>query len=195
MNLTPDQIIFSVSVSAGPNTSLDQIVAALSNSGITAANLSSVAGGTDNQSPLYWDFTLAAPLTKMKATITSLAALQQSVAQNNSGMTLMFQVLGSQVSSDLIQSQACSMKDLTSDAQAHAQAVAFAAAGGLAIGPIVALSNLSSGAASGQVAVSGTLASVIGPSGVPSLLQTLLTIPRSSPISCSLEVKFQLLRY
>ena len=189
MYLPPDQVVFSVSVSAGPNTSLGQVVAALSNSGITAANLSTVAGGTDNQSPLYWDFTLAAPLTKMKATIASLTALQQSIVQNNSGMMLMFQVQGSQVSSDLIQSQACSMKDLVSDARAQAQGVVAAA--GLAIGPIIALSNLTSGAVSNQVLSPPTFASRIG----TSLLQILLTVPRSSPFNCSLEVKFKLLRY
>src|SRR5580704_5775267 len=85
-NLTPDQVVFTVSVSAGPTTSLDQIVAALANSGITESHFVGVTGGTDNQSPLQWLFTLAAPLTKIKSTIATLTALQQSIAQNNSGL-------------------------------------------------------------------------------------------------------------
>ena len=193
VNLTPDQVVFSVSVSAGPGTSLDQVVAELSTLGITAADVSSVAGGTDNQSPLRWLFTLAAPLAKIKATIASLTALQQSVAQNNSGMTLMFQVQGSQVSSDLIQSQGCSIKDLVADAQAQAQAVASAAAAGLAIGPIIALSNLSSGATSSSFVgsfVSDGYAGVI----FPTLVRVITTLV-STPVTCSLEVKFKLLRY
>jgi hypothetical protein len=191
VKLTPDQVIFYVSISAGASTRLDQVVAALSSLGITAANLSSVAGGTDNQSPLYWDFTLAAPLTKMKATIASLTALQQSAAQNNSGMTLMFQVQGSQVSSDLIQSQACSIKDLVADAQAQAQNVAAAA--GLAIGPIVAISNLSSGGTASSYLDSFLFNGYVGvtfptfPSGFTTIVST--------PLICSLEVKFKLLQY
>jgi hypothetical protein len=75
VNLTPDQVVFSVSVSAAPTTGLDQIVAALANSGITASNFVGVTGGTGSQSPLQWMFSLVAPLTKIKATIAPLTAL------------------------------------------------------------------------------------------------------------------------
>jgi hypothetical protein len=194
--LTPDQVVLSVSVTTGAGFTLDQVVAALSTLTITTAHLSSVAGGTDTQSPVYWRFTLSAPLAKMKATIASLTALQQSLAQNNSGVTLMFQVQGSQVSSDLIQSQACSMKDLVADAQAQAQTVA--SAGGVAMGPIVALSDLSSGGTPssrlGSFVFNG-YAGIIGSIYVPFLAQRVITIPVSTPIICSLEVKFKLLRY
>jgi uncharacterized protein YggE len=186
VNLTPDQIIFSVSISADSNTSLDQIVAALSNSGIAAANFAGVTGGTDNQSLLQWLFTLAAPLAKMKATIASLTALQQSIARSNSGMTLAFQVQGSRVSPESIQSQACSIADLVADAQTQAQSVAAAA--GLAIGPIVAISDGSSSAAAPTFVRAGDflIGNWINPTG-------LWYNPRAP--GCSLEVKFKLLRY
>jgi hypothetical protein len=177
-NLAPNEVVFSVSVS-GPNISLDQAVAALSSSGITAANFAGVTGGTNLQSPLQWMFSLAAPLAKIKATVASLTALQQSIAQNNSGMTLSFQVQGSQVSSDSIQSQACAAKGLVADAQTQAQNVAAAA--GLAIGPIIAISDGSSSAAAPTFARVGdfSVGNWINP----------------TPPGCYLEVKFKLLRY
>jgi hypothetical protein len=183
VNLTPDQVVFSVSVSAGPSTSLDQVVAALSNSDITAANFVGVTGGTSSQSPLQWLFTLAAPLAKIKAAVASLTALQQSIAQNNSGMTLAFQVQGTQVSPASIQSQACSTADLVADAQAQAQNVA-AAAMGLAIGPIVAISDGSP--------VEGTLTTTVPVSRVGDFLFGYSSV---TPSGCYLEIKFKLLRY
>jgi NO-binding membrane sensor protein with MHYT domain len=192
VSLTPDQVSFYVSVTADPSNSLDQIVAALSGLGITASNFSGMYGANDNRGSLQWSFTLATPLTKITATIASLIALQQSIVKNNSGMLLTFQVQGAYVSPQAFQSQPCSAQDLAADAQAQAQTVAAAA--GMAIGPIVALSNPSSGAL-GQVALSGTFASVISGTGVPGLVQAILTTPRSSPFNCSLEVKFKLLRY
>jgi hypothetical protein len=98
VSLTPDQVSFYVSVTADPTSSLDQIVAALSGSGITASNLSSMYGANDNRGSLQWSFTLAAPLTKITATIASLIALQQSIVKNNSGMSLRFQFQGAYVS-------------------------------------------------------------------------------------------------
>jgi uncharacterized protein YggE len=179
MNVTPDQTNIFISVSASPNTSLDQILAALSNSGITAVNLSGVSG----QSPLQWSFALAVPFTKMKATIASLTGLQQSIAKNNSGMSLTFQVQGAYVSPQTFQSQSCSAKDLVGDAQAQAQNVADAA--GFAVGPVLAISNGSSATTGAYVANAWFAVSL------PSLLLGYTT----TPSGCSLEVKFKLLRY
>jgi hypothetical protein len=190
---TPDQVSFYISVVADPASSLDQIVAALSGLGITASNLSNMYGA-NNRGSLQWSFTFATPLTNINTTIASLIALQQSMVKYSSGMSLTFQFHGVYVSPHAFQSQPCSTKDLVADAQAQAQAVVSATAGGLEIGPIVALSDLSSGAV-GQVALSGTFASVTGGTGVPGLVDALLTTPRFSPFNCSLEAKFKLLRY
>jgi uncharacterized protein YggE len=181
VNLTPDQVGFLVSVSASPNTSLDQIVAALSGTGITASNLSSMYGAMDNQSSLQWSFTLAAPSNKMNATIALLIALQQSIAKNNSGMSLMFQLQGPQISPEAFQSQACSMKDLIADAQAQAQNVAAAA--GLAVGPIIAISDGSS-----STTAVPTFAARLGDFSIGQWFNP-------TPSGCSLAVKFKLLRY
>ena len=42
MTQQPDQVLFGVTVQSGLNTSLDDVVAALQGSGITAANFSAV---------------------------------------------------------------------------------------------------------------------------------------------------------
>src|ERR1700733_2318406 len=118
VNLQPDQVVFGLSVSSSATTSLDQVVSALSNLGITSANFMSI---DNNSAPkLDWNFTLAVPLSSLTATIRSLTKLQQTIAQNNSGFTLMFYVNGTEVSQQLEQSQSCSNSDLIADATAQA---------------------------------------------------------------------------
>lgn len=187
VTLTPDQVSFYITVTAAPTNSLDQIVAAISGLGITPSNLSGMYGAMDNQSSLQWSFTLATPLTNISATIASLIALQQSMVKNNSGMSLTFQVQGAYVSSEAYQSQSCSAKVLVTDAQVQAQKVAAAA--GLAIGQIVAISDGSS------FAVAPTLAFRGGDFSTGTWFNTAGFSSYAIPSGCSLEVKFKLLRY
>jgi uncharacterized protein YggE len=192
VTLTPDQVSFYITVTADPTSSLDQIVASLPGSGITASNLSSMYGAMNNQSSRQWSFSLAAPLTKINATIALFIALQQSIVKNNSGLSLTFQVQGAYVSQQAFQSQSCSAKDLVADAQAQAQKVAATA--GFAIGPIVAISDGSSSAAAVPTfARSGDFAFVssINPTG---FWFNTAAFNTAAP-SCSIEVKFKLLRY
>lgn len=184
-NLAPDEVLFSVSVS-GPNISLDQAVAALSNSGITAANFVGVTGGTNSQSPLHWLFTLVAPIAKIKATVASLTTLQRSIVQNNSGLTLAFLVQGTQSSPASIQLQTCAAKDLVADALAQAQNVAAAA--GLYIGPIIAISDGSS------VTAVPTYAERLGAFSIGNWINPTSWF-NPTPSGCYIEVKFKLLRY
>ena len=109
----PDKGVFSVTVGSGLNKSLDDAVAAISSLGITAANL--VAVSTPNQligvvqtpvvsqtpaaPPLFWTFQLTVPFSKTKDTTSALAALQKSISQNNSGVTLSFTLSGTRLSS------------------------------------------------------------------------------------------------
>jgi uncharacterized protein YggE len=188
VTMTPDQVSFYITVTAGPTSSLDQIVAALSGLGITASNFSSMYGAMDNQSSLQWSFTLATPLTKINATIASLVALQQSMIKNNSGMSLTFQVQGAYISPEAFQSQSCSAKDLVADAQTQAQKVAAAA--GLTIGPIVAISDGSSSATAVY-----TFAARLGDFSNLSWTNTTAFWFNPAPSGCSIEVKFKLLRY
>src|SRR5438105_4525261 len=136
----PDQVVFRVSVSSGLNTSLDDVLAALMGSGITRTNFSSVNTNPNflftgvppptsissalSGPTLSWNFTLPVPLARMKDTVTALTALQKTIMQNNSGLTLTFAVEGLQVSPQLQQMQTCAVADLLSDARTEAQKLA-----------------------------------------------------------------------
>jgi len=187
-----DQVLFGVTVQSGLNTGLDDVVAALQGSGITAANFSAVSTapayvliGTGGPQPptvtpmLLWTFALPAPLAKIKDTIATLTALQQRIAQQTNGLTLSFNVQGTQVSAQLQQSQVCPTSDLLADATAQAQKLAGAA--GLSLGAVLAMSSGTSvpGNAGSAVAIAGAL--IFAPPVLPSV--------------CSMTVKFALLRY
>ena len=161
------------------------MVAALAAFGISSANLTSVFGSTAAPS-VQWNFTLAVPIAKLATTIGSLTHLQQSITQNNSGLTLTFTVQGtqaSQLSQKLQQSQPCSSADLIADATAQAQKLAAAA--GLTLGPILKLSNATSAGPTFAVANVALIGYI-----VPSLVFE--SVP--PPATCSLVVRFQLLQ-
>ncbi|MGD0132531.1 MAG: SIMPL domain-containing protein [Bryobacteraceae bacterium] len=185
--LQPDQIVLQLTVSSNPSATLDQIVGALSGLGITDANLT----GTYNSNPptLTWNFSFTAPLANLTATIGSITKIEQTIAQNNSGLTLTFYIGGTQVSQQLQQAQTCPNSDLISDATAQAQKLASAA--GMSLGPILRLSNAprSQPAEPALVAENATLTGVVGAYSFNEILLT----PLPSPVTCSLSVQFQLL--
>jgi hypothetical protein len=169
---TPDQAIFGVAVTSGLDTSLDDVVALLQGSGISAANLQAldeypVSTGVSGQptDTLNWRFSFTAPLAKNKDTIAMLTSLQQTIAKKNSGATMSFSIQGTQSS---VQPQTCSQSDLLTDARTQAQKLADGA--GVSVGNILAVS-------------SPTTATLINP------------LLGASPAPCILTVKFALLRY
>ena len=180
-NLQPDQVVFAVTVQSGLGASLDDVLAAVQGAGISMANFSGVnttaysyVGGFSTTT-LGWTFNLAVPFAKMKDTVTSLSALQQSISQGRSSLTMSFSVQGTQVSAQLAQSQTCSFSALFADAQAQAQNLASAA--GASVGPVLALS--SSAASTSGVTVAALSAFLLNASAPP----------------CAMTVKFSLLRY
>jgi hypothetical protein len=187
MVLQADQIVFGLSVSSTETTSLDQIVGALSGLGITSANLAGVGTNYNPPPSFQWNFTLSVPLSNLTTTIGSLSKLQQTIAQNNSGLTLTFMVNGTQVSQQLQQSQTCSNADLISDATTQAQKLAAAA--GLALGPIQKLADVPLAQPTLAVAEVGDFASLIGYATPGFYFQGSVPIP----VTCSLVVVFQLL--
>jgi|SRR5579862_7816753 len=188
--LQPDQVIFAVTVQSGVSASLDDVIAALQGSGITAANLSGVStqpficNNVCNPPPapvLAWTFELPVPLTKTKDTVASLTTLQQAIAKLNNGMTLSYYVAGTQVSQQLAQSQTCSIPALVADATAQAQTLA--SAGGMTLGAIIAMSSNTSNFVSSPPAiiVNGAFSSIAGVGAV------------APP--CLITVKFNTTRY
>jgi uncharacterized protein YggE len=153
-NLQADQAVFGVSVSSGLDASLGDVFGALQGSGITLANFTGVstppqyfiANPPTTTSPFppeaQWLFTLAVPLSKIKDTIASLTTVQQNAAKKNNGLSVTFQIQGSQVSLQALQSQTCALTDLIADARAQAQKLADAA--GMGVGVILAMSSATS---------------------------------------------------
>ena len=197
--LTPDQVLFDVTVTASSNTSFDQVLTPLQGLGITAADFSRISNEFGNPPSLDWSFSLAVPFAKMKATLASLTSLQQSISTNNSGLKLSFRVEGSAVSPEL-QSQPCSTNDLIADAQTQAQKMASAA--GFTVGPIVAISKPNFAAVASvptgfrvltaPAFASFTLGQFISISQFTQA--AVFTIPAPPP-NCTVEVRFTLLRY
>ena len=169
---------------SGPlSTTLDDAVAALQGSGITAANFSNVntvqsafqsGPNVQTQVQLRWSFTLPADLANMKATAGTLSAVQQSVAGKKNGMSVTISVAGTQVSPRLAQAQTCALTDLLADARAQAQKLASAA--GLSVGAVLSISS-----------ATGTSASAAG----TSFGSAVLVAPVTQPV-CSITVKFAL---
>jgi uncharacterized protein YggE len=153
----PDQAVFSVAVTSAIDKSLDQIVAAVSGLGITAANLVQISNaqvavsfsptppqaGTAPPLPLNYVFQLVVPFSKLKDTTAALTALQKSISQNNSGLTLSFTLSGTQISGQ--QAPTCNSTNLVAQARAQAQDIAGAA--GFKAGTIVGLTSATSAAA------------------------------------------------
>jgi uncharacterized protein YggE len=142
--LQPDQAIFSLTVQSPVTTGFDDVLAALQPVGVTAANFTGVSSSSSGVSrlgavQLQWAFTLPAPLANTKATVASLTTLQTNIANANNGLTLSFSISGTQVSTQLAHSQTCSLTALIASATTQAQSLA--AAGGLTLGPILALSS------------------------------------------------------
>jgi uncharacterized protein YggE len=194
MNVQPDQVLFAVYVTTPLTASLDDVLAAVKGAGITSANFSGVgaAVGVAQILPcssvvaplpapsIEWAFGLPVPFAQMKATVTALTSLEQSIMQANSGFTLSFSVQGAQVSTSLLQSQTCNIAGLIAEATGQAQKLASAA--GLNLGSILALSgNTSSPVASNSVPVA-----IVG-----SFASSQLTVPQG----CALTVKFGVTRF
>jgi Protein of unknown function (DUF541) len=182
-SLQPDQVLFQVDLVGPTTTTLDDAVAALQGSGITAANFASVNttqliyGSGRNVQPstqLRWSFTLPVDLANLKTTAGTLTAVQQSVAGKNNSLSVAISVAGTQVSTRLAQSQTCSVADLLSDARAQAQKIASAA--GLGVGAVLSISSAT------QVTAGASYASFGG---------SVLVAPTAQPV-CSIVVKFAL---
>src|SRR5258708_33311542 len=105
--LQADQIVVAVYVDSGLNLSLEDAVAALAGTGITAANLSSIGPTQQYPTPpdptVEWVFALTAPISKVNDTASLLANLQQNIAKKNNGLTMSFALQGSQVAQELDQ--------------------------------------------------------------------------------------------
>lgn len=134
-----DQVNFNVYVAAPSSVTLDQVVAALSGTGITAANFSNLGTqyGGENQVLLQWGFALTVPIADLKSTVATLNGLALGLSTGNKGFSLSFNVSGTQSSTQSTPS--CAVSDLLSDARAKAQKIATAAS--RSVGSVLSMSG------------------------------------------------------
>ena len=175
-SLQPDQAIFNVTVGSGVDKSLDDVVRLVAGVGISGANLTGITFPSLQTNPLQlqWSFQLIVPLSALKQTTASLAALQKTIAP--SGGSISFSLSGTQSSGTPAQS--CDFAGLISNAQAQAQS--SAAAVGSAVGRITGISGSIS---QGLGNCSATVTFGLGYSGNPGPQTISITASRSaSPV-------------
>ena len=183
--LQPDQVTIGLWAYSKPDTNLDDVIAALPGLGLSAANLSSVFTGLNQE--LQWSFTMTVPFSKIKDTLTALNELS-SIQRN--GMSISYYLQGTKVSPELQAAHPCPQTTLLADAQVQAQKVA--AAVGMSVGAVVSMSDGSgaSAPAAAFYAISNPFTAV-AISGVQAVRFLSLTNSNPQP-ACSLIVQFRL---
>lgn len=181
ITLQRDQIV-TVGVLAADTAGLDDILAQLPGTGITEANLTGVFGAGNL---VTWSFSLAAPLAQSGAIKAVLAQLEQK----NGAVS--FNVVLTQISQALPQSQPCSQASLVSDAQSQAQNLAAPA--GYSVGPVLAVSDGSGLPETAPAALFSSLGTGVTISNL--LVLTTYNAAPASPANCTAVVKFQLYSY
>lgn len=182
LNVQPDQVSLAVTVAANANQTLDNVVAALQGTGITATDLISSQGNGTAQ--VQWIFNITVPLSAMQSTTATLAALKPA-----NGSTVTYYVQGATASPQAAAAQQCPYPALINDART--QAAKLATAAGLTVGPIVSMTQGSLEGAPATVAYFGEFlgaARLFGPATVS--VSSILISPTAS--SCSLTVQFQI---
>jgi uncharacterized protein YggE len=183
----PDQVSFSLQVSTGTDANLSDALAMVHSLGLTVSDLSSVgtyttydSKGRANGTGLRWSFTVNAPVSSLKGTSARL----QAFAQNTKGVTI--GISGWQSNGQ------CAVNDLIADARVQAQLLASAAA--VSVAPILGITATPTPDTSRVVFPANIIpASRIDPTAV--IVATSYTGAPYIAQSCSVTVKFTLLRY
>jgi hypothetical protein len=140
--------------------------------GLTAANLTGISGTV---AALTYSFTWTVPIAQIG---DAAAKLQAAGVQ--------FEVTGARFSDTLTSQDRCSTSDLIADARTQAQKMAAAISG--TVGPTLSVSNVTTAPLAGGFAGAMLFTGIFV--GRPSLVQ----LPPSTTLNCSLTVKFQLNR-
>ena len=189
----PDEVRVWVYVDAIQGTDLAGVLTALAGVPVTERDLISVgqpagviigcfpgAGGCKATTP--WTFSFTTPLVKLKETLATLARVA-AARQPGISVSYSFSSEGSNAAAP-----ECAYPTLISQARRHAENVAAAA--GLRVGAIVAMSDGSGG---GHTNPQGAVVAIFDPlTSVPSAWFA-STIPAPSP-ACTAVVQYKLLR-
>lgn len=195
INVQPDQVSFYVDVITAQAVGLDDVLSALKGTGISATDLNSVYGESNETS--RWSFLLLVPFSAMTARIAALNQIQAKLLQPDGSPALTFTLNGAQVSAEARAAQACPLPALVADARKQADAMAAAAA--MRTGAITVISDQ-------PLSVAGFPVTVFTPgSGQPSFVtadnnasSTSVVLDPSSvanvaTVTWSLTVQFKLL--
>src|SRR5690349_3799435 len=89
VTVTPDQVVFQISLTTPAVSTLDDALALLSGSGVGAADLMGVSA----IDTVNWLFTLSAPFSRMRETVTTLAAVRDRInSAKGSNVSMNFSV-------------------------------------------------------------------------------------------------------
>jgi hypothetical protein len=193
--LQPDELNVYLSVNAVRELVLEDVLKALAGvavserdlTGVNESRLIGVCIPSDKGcSPTkHWDFAFTRPLTKLNETMQALASIE---AAPQSGISLSYS-LSSDASAA---AQECAYPTVISQARRHAENVAAAA--GLRVGPIVAMSD-GTGALQAEDPAVPTAGLRVADFSTVTVVGALLTIPSpaASP-TCTAVVQYKLLR-
>ena len=139
MNLTPSDVSFQFGLASGTSTTLDDVIAALQDLGVTAQNLSGLntfpSGPPGSAMRVSYSFTVTVPFAKFKDFSDKLDKLRRTLPD-----TLEFQGHGANIlpsTAALDDARAHIVPDLIASARQKAQA--FAAAAQIKIGPVLSV--------------------------------------------------------
>ena len=184
-SLPADQALVGVTVSAPPEVPLEDVLALIGPAGFNMANLT----GTYSLVATQWSFSRAVSFDRVSSTLAALAAARDAGAQKDPRIDIAYYLQGAQVSDQVRAAHPCVFPSLLSDAQRQAQNIAAAA--GVRVGSIVAMSD--SGGVQGVIGY--VLPAVrLGDFSQwfsPSLGSFLLG---SAPPTCVITVQFRLVR-
>ena len=199
--LQPDQVQISVYVDFESTAGLTDVLASVQSVGITEANLASVSSIFSLGQPVTteWYFLMGVPFSKQGETLSTLAALQQSI-DKTFNRKLGYSITGVQASSELLASAKCAYGPLFQDALLQAQTLADAA--GVMLGPVVAVSDgMSVDAAT--IPTTAVRAVILDPlgfgvsqfdAGRAGFLLGIPSGPVPSSSTCTMSVQFKLIR-
>jgi hypothetical protein len=138
-DLSPEEVTWNIAVLADQDSTLDQVLQAIKDTGLAAKDLTGISaqqyGPGPSQSRLAYQFAITARFASFKETMDKLAAARRSLLANNSNIelqTYFMSVAASEASRE--QARQAALADLIADARRKAELAAKAA--GLTLGSI-----------------------------------------------------------
>ena len=180
-DVPPDQVGLAVTITAGVDKTLDDVLAVLTSAKIGLSELNMMYTSSGSEPEFEWIFSTAVKLSDLNRILAVLSSARSKLAAGG-GLRMDYQVSTVFASQQATATQQCSYGALLSDAQNQAQKLAAAA--GVPLGPVLVLVDQTQTAVLGESAAPGA-------AGQPYLVAAWFSTPRASP-DCNLTVRFKL---